>query len=357
MPSFQVILMGQDISSYVDNLGTIEEVQSTLFANNQLFAGQQDIVLDNTQNVFTPLAPGSLFKTPWFNAGCLVYRDEVLVFQGLVQNLTLDPETGIATLGLVNALAPLADRVVDLVAANVEPAGACLAIFEQVGLGYFIDKHSFLTADLGAKKANARISVSFPASAQVTALQALQQVADVCSLDIVAMGQIIYARPFQAYPGHESNLRAEINTGNIRKFSADFYDRRSLANRVEVNWGTNQLHVVEDQLAQAHQSQAGLPSVITTTLACGAGSAVGILDQLSADYFGGLILERHKNVPRQCQVTIDPIFGSIAVGDCHPLTVVSEGLNRVPMRAITVRRSFTTDDIEVTFVSLSGSQQ
>lgn len=357
MPAFQLIIMDVDVSAYAIDLGTLEELQTTLFTNSQLISGQHSIVLDNTRRTFTPGAAGALFNSPWYNAHAQLFRDGALAFEGLIQGLRLDTDGGKATIDLVNVLSPLADRIVDLTGAGLNPAEAALALLEQVGMDYYLDRNSFGAAGLAAGRAGAVVSITMPSSARITAMQALQQICDTCSLDVEIVGPVIYFRTFKAYKGNGQDLRAEVNYGNVRAVEGHVYDRRSMANQCVTSWGTSQTLVVTRTQKQAAQSQKGDPNVIETTLSAVSGAQVGFEDVASASYFTNLLLDRTANMLRQVTLTLDPAFSTIAVGDRHPINLPADGLVRAPMQAIIVRKTWDDDAAQVTFISLSGSQQ
>ena len=117
---------------------------------------------------------------------------------------------------------------------------------------------------------------------------------------------------------------------------------------VEVNYSASSTLTVEDTISQARERV-----VRSTGLDANTGQNVSIADAVSAAFFGGQLLLRSSYRRRKLSVTLGPEFDNIEIGHRHPVTLANLGLTAEPMEAIEVRKSLTTDDIGVVFVSLS----
>ncbi len=348
MPARQAVLLGQDVSRWVVGYGTEEQIKTALFKTAEVFMPEFELELDNTRGYFTPGGSRSMLDARHYNAPLAIYRNGAVVFEGLVKGVTLENGEKTARIRAGNVISKLADTRASLVADGVNPALAIYGALVDAGFEDLLDAGSFFAAAGPASDAGATVDLDFPASEGSTLLEIITEIADACSLTVYSSGNVIRCQAFQAYQGSGSGLGSEVTRLNARAFGSLEYDDSAFSNRVEVNYAASSTLAIDDKESQAREQV-----VRSTGLDANTGQSVAIPDLASADFFGSQLLARTSYRRRKLIVELGPEFDGIEVGHRHPVTLANLGLDEEPFEAVEVRKSLTTDDIGVVFVSLS----
>ncbi len=342
--------MGQDVSEFVMSYASIEQIKSALFKTSEAFLPEIEVAFDNTRGFFMPGGSRSILPKAHYNVPLELRRNGRTAFLGELKGVHIENGEKVSRLRAGNVMAIIADTRGALEEVGENPVTALYSAFQGAGFEAYLDKASFFAAAGPAKAAGAVATFAFPASDGQTLMEIASEVADACSLTIYTSGGLIRCQAFRPYQGSGSGLRDEITRANARGFGTLEYDDSAFANRVEVNYGASSTLVLDDPVSQARERT---PFPRATGLDANTGDAVEFADRTSAAFFGGQLLLRSAYRRRKLSVTLGPEFDDIEIGHRHPVTLANLGLDEEPFEAVEVRKSLTTDDIGVVFVSLS----
>jgi len=352
MPTRQAVLLGQDVSQWVVSYGVIEQAKDAMLKTSEIFMPEFELQLDNSRGFFTPGGTKSILSRNHYNTPLQIFRNGRLSFEGLLKKPDIQNTDKISRLVAGNSISKLADIQTPIVENGVNPALAIYSALQQSlsndDLRRYVDFGSFYAASGPAAAAGALVDLNFAESQGRTLLEIATQIGDACSLTIFSKNNIITCQAFRPYQGHGAELRHGINRNNAHEFGTLETDDSAFANRVKVSYGASSILTLDDTVSQSRERGPR-----STSLDGSAGQAIAFADQNSAAFFGGQLLKRSAFRRRKLPVTLGAEFDTIQIGHRHPITLANLGLDSEPMEAIEVRKSLTTDEIDVVFLSLS----
>lgn len=340
-------ILGKDISSYVSDFGSLEEIQDAGFTTGRIIMPELEVVLNNGTGAFTSRGSGSLFGHPWYNAEATIAKNGRVVFYGLATDLVPTFGAKEVRLKLTNILQTLADTQITASATSTNPAIAAYKALYDAGLSAYLDRNAFMRASSVYTGKGCAISLSYSSTDGVSALKLLTDISEACSLTVFERAGEITCKVFEEYPGNDSALRGEITKSLCREIGDMVNDDRAFANRVNIVYASSVNLVAEDYLSKRKYRAVKDVSYTFST-----GGSVSVATESSARALATLALSRLKERRRKIAIGLGPEFVEAHVGDRHPITISEFGLARAPFEIIELRRSLTTDDVDAVFLSL-----
>ena len=323
MSSRQIIFLGQDLSQYVVDWGTIDDTKDVLLAQTQLFAGQYQIKLGNGNSMFTPFNSTSLFYgRPTQNQIASIYLNGAIAYYGLVKSVDLDGQTREATLTMENFFSKPTSMSASLVASKANPAAAMVSIFENAGLQSYLDLGSFSNSGAAAAAAGATIGVNYSGTSSTTILSAIQAISQLCSISVYVRDGLIRARDWRPYQGHGAEIKWLITPSIVRSFTgtlSDAYD--NLNNSVTIGYGASStITLTNTSSIQQYGVTNNFPFSSNT-------GSLTVPDLKSANYFGNLFLARASTLRRTGDLDAGPELQLARLGDRCYVTAPNWGIN------------------------------
>ncbi len=344
----QLTFLDQDLTDFVINWGSIEQVKEILLAEAQLFVSEVSLTLANSKNEFSPDFQFSIIKgVEWYNQTATIAEDGKDIFKGLVKDITYDKQDRTVSLVLENVFSKPAESFVTSSASNINPASAMEAILVAAGLEDDIDSASFATAGSEARAAGAVMSYSFAESDGVSVMTAINNISKLSSISVFTDGVKFIARNFKTYQGNESGLKEPLAPATIVEFDKAVSDKDIFANRVIFGFSTSSEFVVEDA-ASIRKNRITRPISLDFTDS----QNISIADAASAEFFAVKYLSKSKDRVTIITFVLDRKHKNVTIGDRYPVTEVDAGFLSAPYEVIEARRRINEDDTTVMATSL-----
>ncbi len=331
----QFTILGQDVSAYVYDWGSVDDVKDMLLAQTQLFAGQYQIKLLRGDTLFSPYAKGSLFYgRPLLNQPATLTLNGQVAYNGLLKSVDIDGTTRQATLTMENYLSKPTSIIANLTANGANPATAMLSILTAAGLSLYVDTNSFESAGSGASAAGATINVAYLPTKTTTVLAALQAISQLCSITVFVQNGLIRARTWTPYEGNGSGIKWTIDQNAARTWKTLTQAYDNLNNSVTIGYGASSSVALQDTASIARYQITNTFPFSTNT-----GGELAVPDLVSAQYFGQLFLDRASTVRGVVEVDAGPSLIDAELGDRVYLTAPNLGMTLVPAEIIETHRS------------------
>lgn len=343
------VVSGVELAAYVVNWAPIEEIKEVLLARTTLFTGELSITTSNLGGRFSPEKSGSLlFGRKILNIACSVSVDGQTVFNGFLKDVQCDHKARTATFVMQNILSKPADSILPAVTlTEVNPGAAMVTLIDLVGMVGMIDVNSFIVAGGPALSEDATISVTIEDGANVSLLNMLQQIADLCSIAVFVHNGILRAQAVATYQGSEANLRQLISSATARDFKVRSSAYSNFNNSVTVLYGVSSSYTVTDPVS------IGLTGIERNVpFSTQNGAQLSVPDLASAKFFAGQVLQRSSAVPTVISINMGKSFMGVKIGDRFPITVADWGFNRKAFELIETHASMVEEGSELVLRSL-----
>src|ERR1044071_599530 len=308
--------MGVDITSRVVSFGSLEQIKEVLLAVATMFTSENRIQVTNIDGAFSTDGPLSLMRgVEWYGQPLVIAIDGIPVYNGVVRNIELSEDSRIATITTDDVMKVPAQQPFIGSATGQNPGDALLTIARSVLDESYLDLHSFQAAGSPARSAGATIRYAFLSSGGgAGCMEAMQQIAELCSISVYGSRGQLTAAVFQPYQGNGSGLGIELNDLRIRQMPEHGFDTLNFFNRVTVPYPTA-LSITLDAL----DSQRNQANRIIRGKTLGDLTGVHAADRNSAIYFGDLSLKRASWQPRLCAIVVGPEVAQVELNDRFPL--------------------------------------
>ena len=338
--------LGVDITARVVSWGSLEQIKEILLAVAQMFTSENSITVNNAGGAFTSDGAASIIRgMNWYGQLLTIAIDGDTVYAGRVRNITIAPDGGTATITSEDVMKIPAQEPFIGSATNVNPGDALLAIARSVLSDDFIDVSSFQSCGASARSAGATISYAWTADTKTSAMAAMQEIAQLCSISVYVSRTLLSARVFKPYQGQGSGLKQTLTDDMLRAVPSHGYDVLNFVNRVTVGY-TGSLTVTVDALDSQRVNRVVRPATY------GTGTTVFAFDKASATYFGNLCLSRSSYQRRIIDVTVGPPMNPVDMGDRFPLTSSRFGVDFMPGEVVEAHRDPDRDETTIKLAEL-----
>lgn len=344
----QCFLADQDITAYVLDWGELDEIQSVLLAQPQLFVGQVTVKVDNTAGLFSPGNPSSpLFGQVELNQPVTLWLNGDQVFGGLLKDSEPDNDSKTADLVMENQFSSLAAALAVWTQAGANPAQAILAMLKAGGFGALVDEASFQVAAGLALDAGATVDLDYRQTDQVYLMQAVNDISGLAGLSVFVHNNIIQCAVFRPYQGDGSDLRQTLSAPYVRSWGTRQTAYNTFYNRVTVAYGSASTYTANDLVSQALTKSVSAASFSTNT-----GQPLSVPDLPSAKYFAGLYLSRASAVREKFTVFCGIEFADAVIGYRYPVDNPYWGFDQKAFVVIETDRTLSDNGIKLTLASL-----
>ena len=335
-------LFDLELAPYVTNWGQVEEIKDVLLAQSQLFTSQHTLVLSNQDGRFSPY----ITKSPFYGRNtqleqCTLSVDGTNLFSGYVRSIEPDQASRTVNIIAENAFTIPANSIINLTTSG-NPASILQTIFENVGLGQYLDLVSFAAAGSGASAAGATIAVAYATSAGTTALSAVQSICALCSFSCFVQGGLIRLRAFQPYQGNLAGVKWAVTSAIAYDFKNLVDAYTNLSNSVNIDYGAS------STLYLANQASIRLNGIETNTpFSTKNGSTLSVPDITSATYFGGLFLDRASTLRKVGTFTGGPQMVEAHIGDRITVAASNWSTSPVAFEIIETHLTVASNSVEI----------
>jgi len=340
--------LGVDFASRVTSWGQVEEIKEVLLAKSQLFVGEVEVTLENSDRALSEDYEFSVLKgVPWYNEIATITENGETLFIGLVKNISNDEPSSTTTIFLENIFSKPSEQSLILTGSGVNPGVALLNFLTEAGLKEFIDTDSFLAAGSQARAAGATIDYVFDTEIDVSVLSAINSVSDLASISVIASKGKFRAQAFKAFQGNQSELREPLAPATVRDFTELSRDQENFINKVVMNYGSGLVLERSDPASQKFNKV-----VRPVTLSFTDAESIIVPDEQSALFFSDQKLLRSSVRRELLGLILGPEHPDLKVGDRHPITSPYHGLVSAPFEIIETHRTIGSDAIEAVAASL-----
>lgn len=341
-PLPRAIIMGVDITQFVESFGGLEQIKDVLLARATLLTSEMTIRILSFRDFAKPKGIGSLFAgLEWYNQVLQILQNNVVVYEGFVKNIRTNPNSQTADIVSENILKKPAESVINAAATLSNPSQAMLRFLRLVLDDSRINVASFNRAGDQAASAGATIDYTFSQGDNVTVLEAIRLVSDLSAISVFVVDNKIIARPFVPFQGNESGLKFEINDAIVREWGPLEFDNSSFNNKVAVGYPVDQFEV------QTDEDSIRANGNITREIQFPADDKVVASNLTSARFFARLYLARASKRKAKLTIAGGKEFEGTVLGDRFPVSNPDLGLVRFPMECIEVHQTLDSDEIEL----------
>ena len=346
-----LVIRGQQVGPYVSDWGSIDTVKDLLLAQTQLFAGQYQVKLFGTDALFSPYAPGSLFYG-WASSNQIATMSlgGNVAYNGIIKAIEMDGQRREVTVTMVDYFSKPCSIIASAVGTGVNPAAAMVTLFENAGLGLYLNFNSFESAGAAASAAGATVNVNWTGSSSTSVLAAVQALSQLASIQVFILNGQIWAQAWTPYQGNSAGIKGTLDSasGLVRSWG-DFtqaYD--NLNNSVTVAYGASStLTLINAQSVNTYGIKNGY-SFSTAT-----GQPLAVPDQISAQYFAQTYLARASTLKGVVQCECGPELLSVAnLGDRWLVTSPNMGMTAVPMEIIETHKKISANGVGLKLVTV-----
>ncbi len=340
--------LGVDLAPRVVSWGQLEEIKEVLLAKSQLFVGEVEVVVSNTDKALSENFAFSMIKgVPWYNEIATITENGETLFTGLVKNINNDEGAATATIVMENIFSKPSEQTLVLSGTGVNPGVALLSFLTDAGLDAFVNKDSFITAGGQAKAAGATIDFAFTTDKDTSVMDAIDQVSDLASISVIASKGIFRAQAFKVFQGGQSELREPLAPATIRDFMGMSRDQENFVNKVVMNFGASLVLERTDEKSKVF-NKVTRPVTLNFT----DDDDITVPDEPSARFFSDQRLARSSKRRELLGLIAGPEHPKMKVGDRHPITSPFHGLVSAAFEIIETHRKIGADDIEGVGASL-----
>ena len=352
--SFQCL--GQELAPYVLDWDKVEEVKNILLASNQMFTAEHTLTLANDDNRFTPNNSKSLFCGRDIELiPVQLSIDGVILYQGFIRTLTIDHASRTAKLVSQNAFTVPSNYFVSLTTTG-NPASIVWQILNQSGLSAYVDPISFTSAQAGFASAGASIGVAYTVSGSVTsangvsgktALSAIQDICNLCSMSCFVQSGIIKLIPVTPYQGNLSGVKYQIGVNEVYDFRELEYAYENLSNSVHIGYGASSDYYASDTSSiRANKLETNTQFSTTTN------NELYCPDLISAKYYGGLFLSRASTLRQQGKFTAGPELMQVHIGDRVTVNAPNWGSTPLVCEVLETHLDITGNSVDLTVATI-----
>lgn len=335
----QLVVMGQDVTSYVVDWGNVDDIKDVLLAQTSLMSGQYQVTLGQAPYAFSPYNQGSLFYGRAAKGQTLTLSlAGVQSYLGIIQAVEMDGVNKTCLITVENLFNKAAAQTAVLSATNINPASAMLSLLVNAGLGPYTNQQSFYAAAAPAAAAGATVSVNWTASGGTTILAALQALEQLASISVYISNGIISARAYSPYQGASAGLKGTLGNNLARSWNGHTQAYDNFANQVTITYGANLVSTQTNLLGVSNNGNV----VVPLTFSYANGGALVVPNFVSAVYFGANILQRASgrlSKPRDVvEVDVGVELQSAQLGDRWSVTSYAYGMTGVASEIIEIHR-------------------
>ena len=347
----QFLFWGQDLSGYVLDWGTIEEVKTILMAKAEMFVGELDLTVNNAANIFSDNATGALFAGyDWFNEIGTVNLNGAPVFMGLLKDIEIDGETRQAVLHFENFFSLPSETAITQVISAANPAATILGMLQAINLNNafapYINLPSFSSA--AGLTAGMLVSINPSSGNNTTVLSMIQSISELCGMAVYVNQGLITCTAFKPWQG--GNLGPALQAGNgVRAFKIKNTAYQALSNSVSVNYGASGTYSATNPQSINLYGTTKSKQFSTAT-----SSELSVPTLSAAQVIAANYLAVTSNLRDQCTLDLDSAtWPTLQLGDRFPITCPRWGYNNRPFEVIEVHKTLQDTTIEAVLASLA----